>query len=167
MNAVSPSNKFRNTVTSPHPCQFFVFTIQETSRPIQCVSFLYVCPRYRWSNLTDFTALPSYITRKTDCVWNVMVHAQKPDFVFRRNGRVHLNRRGRQFSRLQAAEVCALASAMLVTPRSEVVWECWLPTPFASFSFTSPPVRHRVPSGFKRTLQIAKLLVLLQATVNS
>ena len=27
-----------------------------------------------------------------------MVHAQKPDFVFRRNGRVHLNRRGRQFS---------------------------------------------------------------------
>jgi hypothetical protein len=29
-----------------------------------------------------------------DCVWNVMVHAQKPDFVFRRNGRVYLNRRG-------------------------------------------------------------------------
>jgi hypothetical protein len=26
--------------------------------------------------------------------WNVMVHAQKPDFVFRRKGRVHLNRRG-------------------------------------------------------------------------
>ena len=25
--------------------------------------------------------------------WNVMAHAQKPDFVFRRNGRVHLNRR--------------------------------------------------------------------------
>ena len=29
-----------------------------------------------------------------DCVWNVMAHAQKPDFVFRRNGQVHLNRRG-------------------------------------------------------------------------
>ena len=26
--------------------------------------------------------------------WNVMAHAQKPDFVFRRNGRVHLNGRG-------------------------------------------------------------------------
>ena len=26
--------------------------------------------------------------------WNVMAHAQKPDFVFRRNGRVHLNRGG-------------------------------------------------------------------------
>jgi len=29
-----------------------------------------------------------------DCVWNVMAHAQKPDFVIRRNGRVHLNRKG-------------------------------------------------------------------------
>ena len=29
-----------------------------------------------------------------DCVWNVMAHAQKPDFVFRRNGRVNLNRGG-------------------------------------------------------------------------
>jgi len=41
--------------------------------------------------------------------WNVMAHAQKPDFVFRGNGRVHLNRRGLQFSRLRAAEVCASA----------------------------------------------------------
>ena len=55
--------------------------------------------------------------------WNVMAHAQKPDFVFRRNGRVHLNRcGGRQFSRLLAAEVCASAVVMLDTPRSEVVW---------------------------------------------
>ena len=57
-----------------------------------------------------------------DCVWNVMAHAQKPDFVFRRNGRVHLNMRGRQFSRLLAAEVCASAVVMLDTPCSEVVW---------------------------------------------
>jgi hypothetical protein len=28
-----------------------------------------------------------------DCIWNVMAHAQKRDFVFRRNERVHLNRR--------------------------------------------------------------------------
>jgi hypothetical protein len=57
-----------------------------------------------------------------DCVWNVMAHAQKPDFVFRRNGRVHLNRQWHQFSRLLAAEVCASAVVMLDTPRSEVVW---------------------------------------------
>jgi len=69
-----------------------------------------------------------------------MAHAQKPDFVFRRNGRVHLNRRGLQLSRLLAAEVCASAVVMLDTPRSEVVREYWLRTPFASFSFTSPPL---------------------------
>ena len=57
-----------------------------------------------------------------DCVWNVMAHAQKPDFVFRRNGRVHLNRRGRQFSRLLAAEVCASVVVTLDTPCSEIVW---------------------------------------------
>ena len=28
----------------------------------------------------------------------------------------------------------------------------WLPTQFASFPFTSPPVRHRVPSRFNWTL---------------
>jgi len=51
-----------------------------------------------------------------------MAQAQKPDFVFRRNGRVYLNRQGRQFSRLLAAEVCATAVVMLDTPFSEVVW---------------------------------------------
>jgi len=45
---------------------------------------------------------------------NMMAHAQKPDFVFRRNGRVHLNQRVCQFSRLLAAEVCASAVVMLV-----------------------------------------------------
>ena len=51
----------------------------------------------------------------------MMAHAQKPDFVFRRNGRVHLNQRGRQFNRLLAAEVRTSTVVMLDTPRSEVV----------------------------------------------
>jgi len=51
-----------------------------------------------------------------------MAHAQKPDFVFRRNGRVLLHRRGRQFSGLLAAEVCASVVVMLDKPCSEVVW---------------------------------------------
>jgi hypothetical protein len=54
--------------------------------------------------------------------WNVMAHTQKPDLVFQRNGWIHLNWRGRQFSRLLVAEVCASAVVMLVTPCSEVVW---------------------------------------------
>ena len=53
-----------------------------------------------------------------DCVSNALAHAQKPDFVFRWNGRVNLNRRGRQFSRPMAAEVCASAVVMLDTPCS-------------------------------------------------
>jgi len=69
---------------------------------------------------------PSYSTVPwVEASWNVMAHAQKPDFVFRRNGRVHLNRRGRQFNRLLAAQVCASAvvmAVMLDTPCSEVVW---------------------------------------------
>ena len=44
-------------------------------------------------------------------VRNVMAHAQKPDLVFRRNGRVHLNRRGCQFSRLLALEECGSADS--------------------------------------------------------
>jgi len=56
-----------------------------------------------------------------------MAHAQKPDFVFRRNGRVHLNRQGRQIIRLLAAEVCASAVMKLDTPCAEVVWRV-LPT---------------------------------------
>jgi hypothetical protein len=93
---------------------------------------------------------------KCDCA------VQKPDFVFRRNGRVHLNRRGRQFSRLLAAEVCASAVVMLDTPCSEVVRRVLathsirqFPLQFpsrASPPFNFPPVRHRVPSHFKRTL---------------
>jgi len=31
---------------------------------------------------------------------------------------------------------------------------CWLPTPFGSFPLTSPPVRHRVPSGSERPILI-------------
>jgi hypothetical protein len=64
-------------------------------------------------------------TSWVDCVLNVMAHAQKSDFVFRRNGRVYLNRRGRQFIRLLTAEVCASAVVMVVmldTPCSEAVW---------------------------------------------
>ena len=57
-----------------------------------------------------------------DCFWNVMAHVQKPDFVFRRKGRVPLYRQRLQFIRQLAAEMCASAVVMLDTPYSEVVW---------------------------------------------
>jgi len=67
-----------------------------------------------------------------------MAHAQKPDFVFRRKGRVHLNRRGRQFSRLLAAEVCASAVVMLDTPCYEVVWRVLATHSIRQFLLHSP-----------------------------
>jgi hypothetical protein len=59
-----------------------------------------------------------------------MAHAQKPDFVFRRNGRVHLNRQGRQFSRLLAGELCTSACRVCTARASlcsAVMWR-WLVT---------------------------------------
>jgi hypothetical protein len=57
-----------------------------------------------------------------DCVWIVMAHVQKPDFVSRRNGRVHLNRQGRQFIRLLAGELCTSAGTARASPCSAVMW---------------------------------------------
>jgi hypothetical protein len=63
-----------------------------------------------------------------------MAHAQKPDFVFRRNGRVHLNRRGASVQSTTGSRGERISGSNAAY------------TPFANFPFTSPPVRHRVPS---------------------
>jgi hypothetical protein len=83
-----------------------------------------------------------------------MAHAQKPDFVLRRNGRIHLNRRGRQFIRLLAAEVRASAAVMLDTPRSELSESTGYPLHSPVSPSLPLPVRHRVPSHFKRSLHL-------------
>ena len=62
----------------------------------------------------------------------------KCDFVFRRNRRVHLNRRERRFSRLLAAEVCASAVVMLDTPCSKVVWRVLSTHPIHQFPLHLP-----------------------------
>jgi hypothetical protein len=98
------------------------------------------------ASLGDFV----WTSYSVELVRNLMAHTQKPHFVFRLNGWVHLNWRGIQFSRLVAAEMSASALVMLDTPCCEVVY--WLPTPFASFPFTSSPVRHHVPSHYERSV---------------
>jgi hypothetical protein len=70
------------------------------------VDLLEMVPKYRELPGKKFVSL--------HCVWNVMAHAQIPDFVFRQNGRVPLNRPGWgeggcQFSRLLAGELCTSA----------------------------------------------------------
>jgi len=60
---------------------------------------------------------------------------------------------GRQFSRLLAAEVCASAVVMLDTPMFRVsVKSIGYPVHSPVSTFTSPPVRYRVPSYFNWTL---------------
>jgi len=76
----------------------------------------------------------------------VKAHEQKPDFVFRRNVRVHLYQRGRQFSRLLEAEVFASAVVMLDTPRSDVVWRVLATHSIRQFPLHFPSVCPRVPS---------------------
>jgi NAD(P)H-dependent FMN reductase len=44
-------------------------------------------------------------------VLNMMAHTQKPGLVFQGNGRVHLNRRGSQFSRVLTVEECGSAGS--------------------------------------------------------
>jgi hypothetical protein len=87
-----------------------------------------------------------------------MAHAQKPDFVFRRKGRVHLNRQGRQFSRLLAAELCASAVVMVImldTPCSEVVWRVLAILSIFQFPLHLPSRASPVPSRFNWTVQKA------------
>jgi hypothetical protein len=70
--------------------------------------------------------------------WDVKAHPQKPDFFFRWNGRIHLNWRGRQFSRLLAADVCASGVVMLDTSCSEVVWRVLATHSIRQFSLHFP-----------------------------
>jgi hypothetical protein len=41
----------------------------------------------------------------------------------------------------------------------------WLPTPFSCFPFTSPPVRHRVPSHFKRSLRNTRFVITQKGAI--
>jgi len=104
-------------------------------------------------------------TRKSrvDCVWNVMAHEQKPDFVFRRNERVHLNRRGCQFSRILASEVCASAVVMLDTPCSEVVWRVVATHSIRQFPLHFPS--HASPSAITFQLDSTYISILETWTV--
>jgi len=84
-----------------------------------------------------------------------MAHAQKPDSVFQRNGRVYLYRRGCHFSRVLALLECGSAESdcsntgWTVPSQTE---DCLATHSIPSFPFTSPPVRRRVPPDSVSTL---------------
>ena len=91
--------------------------------------------------------------RDVETSWIVMAHARKPNFFFRRNERVHLNRwGGRQFSRLPRSRVVRISdsNAGYTMFRGSVK-----STGYPMHSPVSPslPVRHRVPSHLSWSLQ--------------
>jgi len=76
---------------------------------------------------------------------------------FRRSVRCRLrlkSAKGRQFSRLLAAEVCTSAVVMLDTPCSEVVWRVLATHPIRQFPLHFPSVQHLVPSHLNWTLPL-------------
>ena len=133
-----------------------------TKHASHCVCYSFIC----YKLITHFRRL-MFISRtwrefieithiyRVEASWNVMAHAQKQFLVFRRNGRVHLNRpRGRRFSRLLAAEVCASAVVMLDTPCSEVVWRLLATQCIRQFPPSLPlpcvAVCHHISTGLYR-----------------
>ena len=86
-----------------------------------------ICSDFLYKFFSETFVIPRRVTqdaiinvrrssREVEQKRNLMAQAQKPDLVFQRNGRVHLYRRGCQFSRLLAAEVCASVVVMLDRP---------------------------------------------------
>ena len=84
-----------------------------------------------------------------------MAHAQKPDFAFRRNGRVHLNRSvGASFQSTAGSRAVRIrgSNAGYTMFRGSVKGTGYpLHSPVSPFTF--PPVRHRVPSHLNWSLR--------------
>jgi hypothetical protein len=106
---------------------------------------------YQQQNEIMFTKNNFWRIELVEASWNVMARAQKTDFIIRQNGRVHLSRRRRQFSRLLADEVCASALVMLDTPCSEVVWRVLATHSIRQFPLHFPS-RASLPSHFNWSL---------------
>ena len=85
-----------------------------------------------------------------------MAHAQKPDVVFRAKlTSPFKSAGGRQFSRLLAAEVCSISGSNAgYTMFRGSVKGTGYPLHSPVSHFTSPPVRHRVPSHFNWAISI-------------
>jgi len=92
---------------------------------------------------------PVSVQSEVDCVWNVMAHAQKPDFVFRRNGRFHLTS---VQSTTGSRGVRISGSNAGYTRFRGSVKGTGYPLHSPVYLFTSPPQRHRAPSHFNWTL---------------
>jgi hypothetical protein len=96
-----------------------------------------------------------------DCVWNVTAHAQKSDFVFRRNGRVHLNRRGVPVQSTTGSRGVRISGSNAgYTMFRGSVKSTGYPLHSPGSPSLPPTVRHGVPSHFNWTLQRLPIIKL-------
>ena len=97
----------------------------------------------------------AFIQGQVDCVWNVTAHAQKPDFVFRRNGRIHLNRlRASVQPTTSSRDMCISGSNAGYIMFRGSVKSTGYPLHSPVSPSLSPPVCHRVPSHFNWGLML-------------
>jgi len=92
-------------------------------------------------------------TTLLDCVWSVMAHAQKPDFVFRRNGTSPFKSAGASVlstTGSRGVRISGSNAGYTMFWGSVKSTGCLLDPPVSPF--TCPPVRHRVPPHFNWTL---------------
>ena len=88
----------------------------------------------------------------------MIVQAQKPDFVFRRNGRVHLNTWGASVQSTTGSRVVRISSSDAgYTMFRGRVKSTGYPLHSPRSPINSSPVRHRVPSHFNWSLLPAKM----------
>ena len=97
-----------------------------------------------------------------------MAHAQKPDFVFRRNGRVHLNRCGASVQSTTSSRGVRISGSNVgYTMFRGSAKGTGYPLHSPVSPFTSPPVRHRVPSRFDWTLPLWTVSVYYKRKENT
>jgi len=88
-----------------------------------------------------------------------MTHTQKPYFVFRQNGRIHLNRQGASVQSTTGSRGVRISGSNAgYTMFRGSVKSTGYPLHSPVSSFNSPPVRHRVPSHFDWSLLILSRL---------
>jgi len=136
--------------------------IRTFSPSMQATAADQVLPKHHvWENPNQWSMSTTAAMFTVDCFWSVMAQAQELDFVFWWNGQVHLNRRGRQFSRLLAAEVCTSVVVMLDVLCSKVVWGVLTTHSIHQFSLHFPS--HMSPCAI--TFQLDSNM-LLSETIN-
>jgi hypothetical protein len=107
-----------------------------------------------WSVLSALNPYEAHWSLPVDCVWNVMTRAQKPDLVFQRNGRVHLNRQGRNAGYTMFRDSVKSTGYPLHSPVS------------LSFPLPCVTVCHRISTGLYHPFNIQKFYVLPTQCIN-